>query len=183
LYAHFDGQDNWFSGGCDLIGMETIAVGSWLFQGLELINTRRIQTQMDSIVGLARQQRFERIVARALDGLPPDVVAMLDNVHVIVENEPTADQIAQARAAAGLDGPPAGDEDSLFGLYEGVPLTQRGGAYHLVPPDRITIFRGPLERACASPQAIAREVRITVMHELGHHLGFEEDRLEALGLG
>ena len=91
--------------------------------------------------------------------------------------------IAQARAAAGLDGSPAGGEDSLFGLYEGVPLTQRGGEYHLVPPDRITIFRGPLERACASPQAIAREVRITVMHELGHHLGFEEDRLEELGLG
>ena len=108
---------------------------------------------------------------------------MLDNVHVIVENEPTADQIAQARVAAGFDGPPAGDEDSLFGLYEGVPLTHRGGVYHLVPPDRITIFRGPLERAFASPQAIAREVRITVMHELGHHRGFEEDGLEELGLG
>ncbi|MFN8660431.1 MAG: metallopeptidase family protein [Thermomicrobiales bacterium] len=131
----------------------------------------------------ARHQRFERIVARALDGLPSEVAAMLDNVHVIVENEPTADQIAQARVAAGLDGLPAGDEDSLFGLYEGVPLTQRGGEYHLVPPDRIIIFRGPLERACTSPQAIAREVRITVMHELGHHLGFGEDRLYELGLG
>ena len=58
----------------------------------------------------ARQQRFERIVARALDGLPSEVVAMLDNVHVIVENEPTSDQIAQARVATGLDGPPAGDD-------------------------------------------------------------------------
>ena len=64
-----------------------------------------------------------------------------------------------------------------------MPLTRRGSDYHLVPPDRITIFRGPLERAFRSPQAIAREVRITVVHELGHHLGFEEDRLEALGLG
>jgi predicted Zn-dependent protease with MMP-like domain len=77
----------------------------------------------------------------------------------------------------------AGDDETLFGLYEGVPLTRRGSDYHLVPPDRITIFRGPLERAFRSPQAIAREVRITVVHELGHHLGFEEDRLEALGLG
>jgi len=63
-----------------------------------------------------------------------------------------------------------------------VPLTHRGSDYHLVLPDRITIFRGPLERACASPQAIAREVRVTVMHELGHHLGFEESGLESLGL-
>ena len=109
---------------------------------------------------------------------------MLDNVEVIVEDEPTAEQLAlgrgypEPRASAGDD-----DEETLFGLYEGVPLTRRGSDYHLVPPDRITIFRGPLERAYASPQAIAREVRVTVMHELGHHLGFEESGLESLGLG
>jgi predicted Zn-dependent protease with MMP-like domain len=169
----------------------------------------------------ARKQRFERIVARALDGLPPEVVAMLDNVQVIVEDEPTDEQLAlgegypahpgRARdgetppssggGLGGEQGPPSGgdsspqrgearegvglggDRESLFGLYEGVPLTRRGGDYHLVPPDRITIFRRPLERACASPQAIAREVRVTVMHELGHHLGLEEERLADLGLG
>ncbi|MFT4039397.1 MAG: metallopeptidase family protein [Thermomicrobiales bacterium] len=141
-----------------------------------------MQDRVRRRVEQARRQRFTRLVARALDDLPPEVAAMLDNVYVIVENEPTADQIAQARAAAGPDDFPAGEDDTLFGLYEGAPLTQRG-EYHLVPPDRITIFRGPLERACASPQAIAREVRVTVMHELGHHLGFEEDRLEELGLG
>ena len=109
---------------------------------------------------------------------------MLDNVEVIVEDEPTAEQLAlgcgypEPFESVGDDG-----EETLFGLYEGVPLTRRGSDYHLVPPDRITIFRGPLERAFRSPQAIAREVRITVVHELGHHLGFEEDRLEALGLG
>ena len=108
---------------------------------------------------------------------------MLDNVEVIVEDEPTAEQLAlgrgypEPRASAGDD-----DEETLFGLYEGVPLTRRGSDYHLVPPDRITIFRGPLERASRSPQSIAREVRITVMHELGHHLGFEESGLESLGL-
>jgi predicted Zn-dependent protease with MMP-like domain len=136
-----------------------------------------------SRVEQARRQRFERIVVRALDGLPPDVVAMLDNVEVIVEDEPSAAQLALGR---GYPEQPArtmeGDEETLFGLYEGVPLTRRGSDYHLVPPDRITIFRGPLERAFQSPQAIAREVRVTVMHELGHHLGFEEERLAALGL-
>ncbi len=109
---------------------------------------------------------------------------MLDNVHVIVEDEPSREQLTLGggypeQSGAGADG----DEDTLFGLYEGVPLSRRGGDYHLVPPDRITIFRGPLERAYSSPQAIAREVRVTVMHELGHHLGIEEDRLVDLGLG
>jgi predicted Zn-dependent protease with MMP-like domain len=132
----------------------------------------------------ARRQRFERIVARALDGLSPEVVAMLDNVQVIVEDEPTGEQMALGRGYPDPEDPegPANGEETLFGLYEGVPLTHRGADYHLVPPDRITIFRGPLERACASPAAIAREVRVTVMHELGHHLGFEEDRLADLGL-
>ena len=143
-----------------------------------------MRDRVRSRVEQARRQRFERIVIRALDGLSPEVVAMLDNVEVIVEDEPTAEQLAlgrgypEPRASAGDD-----DEETLFGLYEGVPLTRRGSDYHLVPPDRITIFRGPLERAYRSPQAIAREVRVTVMHELGHHLGFEESGLESLGLG
>jgi predicted Zn-dependent protease with MMP-like domain len=143
-----------------------------------------MRDRVRSRVEQARRQRFERIVIRALDGLSPEVVAMLDNVEIIVEDEPTVEQLALGRGypdpheSAGDDG-----EETLFGLYEGVPLTRRGSDYHLVPPDRITIFRGPLERAYTSPQAIAREVRVTVMHELGHHLGFEESGLESLGLG
>ena len=108
---------------------------------------------------------------------------MLDNVEVIVEDEPTAEQLALGRGYPEPHQSAGGNEETLFGLYEGVPLTRRGSDYHLVPPDRITIFRGPLERAYTSPQAIAREVRVTVMHELGHHLGFEESGLESLGLG
>jgi predicted Zn-dependent protease with MMP-like domain len=143
-----------------------------------------MRDRVRSRVEQARRQRFERIVIRALDGLPPEVVTMLDNVEVIVEDEPTAEQLVLGQGypdpleSAGDDG-----EETLFGLYEGVPLTRRGSDYHLVPPDRITIFRGPLERAYRSPQAIAREVRVTIMHELGHHLGFEESGLETLGLG
>ncbi len=139
----------------------------------------RVRTRVEQ----ARRQRFERIVIRALDGLSPEVVAMLDNVEVIVEDEPTAEQLALGRGYPEPRASAGDDEEMLFGLYEGVPLTRRGSDYHLVPPDRITIFRGPLERAYTSPQAIAREVRVTVMHELGHHLGFEESGLESLGLG
>ena len=122
----------------------------------------------------ARRRRFERLIARALDELPPDVVAMLDNVDVVVADEPTPEQFDRRHAGDG--------EDTLFGLYEGVPLTERGSGYTMVLPDKITIYRGPLERACSSPAAIAREVRITVMHELAHHLGFDEDRLDEIGL-
>jgi predicted Zn-dependent protease with MMP-like domain len=142
-----------------------------------------MRDRVRSRVEQARRRRFERVVTRALDGLPSEILAMLDNVEVVIEDEPTAAQLAQGRRNPGpTDEGADGGEETLFGLYEGVPLTQRGSQYHLVPPDRITIFRGPLERACPSPQAVAREVRVTVMHELGHHLGFEEDRLADLGL-
>lgn len=143
-----------------------------------------MQDRVRNRVEQARRQRFDRIVARALDDLPPEVVAMLDNVLITVENEPTAEQLALGRADAGSheDGTVSG-EATLFGLYEGVPQTRRGADYHLLPPDRITLFRGPLERACASPQAMAREIRVTVMHEIGHHLGFEEEALADLGIG
>ena len=124
-----------------------------------------------------RRRRFERLVARALDDLPPAVAAMLDNVEVVVEEEPTPEQIDRGRGDRSDE-----EGDTLFGLYEGVPLTERGSGYSLVLPDKITIFRGPLEREFASPGAIAREVRVTVAHELAHHLGFEEERLDELGL-
>jgi predicted Zn-dependent protease with MMP-like domain len=121
----------------------------------------------------ARRQRFERLVARALDDAPPEIAAMLDNVAIVIEDEPQPHHLAL------WDDAP----ETLFGLYEGIPLTERSSSYGLVLPDRITIFRGPLERAFRSPQAIAREVYITVAHELGHHFGLDEDRLEELGLG
>jgi predicted Zn-dependent protease with MMP-like domain len=103
---------------------------------------------------------------------------MLDNVEVVVEDEPTPEQVAANRTRGDTDD---GHQPTLFGLYEGVPLVERGQGYSLVLPDKITIFRGPLERAFRSPQALIREVRVTVVHELGHHLGLDEERLEELG--
>lgn len=97
---------------------------------------------------------------------------MLDNVEVVVEDEPSPVQRHE------LD---LRDADSLFGLYQGIPLTDRGSSYNMVLPDKITIFRGPLERACASAQEVEEEVRVTVIHELAHHVGIDEDRLDELG--
>lgn len=154
---------------------------------LELAMRERVGGRVEGY----RRRRFERLVAQALDGLPPHVLAMLDNVEIVVEDEPTpAQRRVHAEAGDGAtprddaaDGADPDDAETLFGLYEGIPRAERGGAYSLVVPDKITIFRGPLERAFRSPAAIAREVRVTVLHELGHHLGLDEERLEALGLG
>ena len=120
----------------------------------------------------ARQRAFERLVAKALESLPDQIQKMLDNVEIVVEDEPGPEHLDAASLARG---------ETLFGLYQGIPLTERGSGYSMVLPDKITIFRGPLERACRSRQELMREVRITVVHELGHHLGLDEERLEELG--
>lgn len=118
-------------------------------------------------VETARRRQFERLVQRALDDLPAEILAMLDNVDVVIEDEPGGEQEA--------------DSDELLGLYQGVPRTERDSHYGMVLPDKITLFRGPLERACRSRAELAREVRVTVIHELGHHLGLDEVRLDELG--
>jgi predicted Zn-dependent protease with MMP-like domain len=118
----------------------------------------------------ARKIRFERLVVRALRRLPADVQAMLDNVEIVVEDEPTPEQRGEAA-----------DGEELFGLYEGTPLTARGSDYTMVLPDKITIFRRPIERACETPEEMADEVRVTVIHELAHHFGIDEDRIAELG--
>ncbi len=121
----------------------------------------------------ARRQRFNALVRQALKELPDPVQAMLDNVAVIVQDEPTDEQLRDT----------AGDDDGeLFGLYQGIPLAQRDSNYSLVTPDRITVFQGPLERAFATREEIREQVRVTVLHELAHHLGFDEDQLEGMGL-
>jgi predicted Zn-dependent protease with MMP-like domain len=117
-----------------------------------------------------RKLRFERLVSEALRGLPPHIAATLQNVDVVVEDEPSA------RHLADLD-----EGETLFGYYEGVPQTERAG-YNFALPDKITIFRGPLERECDDDAEIAREVQITVLHELAHHFGFDEDQVADLGL-
>ncbi|CAN5801829.1 metallopeptidase family protein [soil metagenome] len=117
-----------------------------------------------------RRRRFERIVERAVASLTDEIQNRLDNVEIVVATEPGAD--------------PAGeDEDQLFGLYEGIPLTERTGSYGMTLPDKITIFQGPLERNFTSPADLYEQIRVTVLHEIAHHFGIDEDRLSELGYG
>ncbi len=114
---------------------------------------------------------FADLAFAALDDLPDPVLAWLDNVEVVVEDWPSR---AQLRSA----GVPRGE--TLFGLYEGVPLTERTSDYGMVLPDKVTLFRGPILDACDTPAEVADEVRRTVIHELAHHFGIDDERLIAL---
>jgi predicted Zn-dependent protease with MMP-like domain len=109
--------------------------------------------------GPSPRDSFEPSVQDALDSLPPDLESRLSNVAVIVEREP----------------PPG---ERLLGLYEGVPLTRRGAYYGGVLPDKITIYRGPLERLYGSdPDRLHREIHRVVLHEIAHHFGISDERL------
>ncbi len=114
------------------------------------------------------REEFEELVARALDDLPEDFAELLQNVAVVVEEEPTAEDLE----SVGLDP----EEDDLFGLYLGVPLTERDTFYGSLP-DRVAIYRGPILRACTSRREVIREVRDTVVHELGHHFGLLDEEM------
>jgi predicted Zn-dependent protease with MMP-like domain len=105
---------------------------------------------------------FEDEVADALDALPGDIRELMSNVAVVVEDEP-----------------PRGMP--LLGLYHGVPLTARTSFYGAVPPDKITIYQGPLERHYgADPERLKREIRRVVLHEVAHHFGISDERLRAM---
>ena len=122
---------------------------------------------MASLVSLwMTRSVFEELVAEALELLPDEFGRELNNVAVVVEDEPDAEVLS----ADGLDP----EEDDLFGLYQGIPLTERDSLYSALP-DRIAIYRLPILRACRSRRQVIREVRDTVVHELGHHLGIEEE--------
>jgi predicted Zn-dependent protease with MMP-like domain len=115
------------------------------------------------------REDFEERVAEALDRVPPELTRLMDNVAVFVEDEP---------------GP---DDPELLGLYEGTPLTERGEWYAGVLPDRITVYRGPTLRMVAAQggdrERVVREVEVTVVHEIAHHFGIDDQRLHALGYG
>ncbi len=114
---------------------------------------------------------FEDLVAEALDSLPEDIARHLDNVEVVVEDEPPEELLGDLS-----------DGETLLGHYHGIPLTDRG-FYDGALPDKVSIYRGPITRTYRSPDAIRAEVRRTVIHELAHHFGIDDDRLDELGWG
>ena len=109
--------------------------------------------------------RFEELIADALDSIPEDLMRMLDNVVILVEADSPAGQ------------------PRLLGLYEGHALTNRGFYYAGVLPDRITIFRKPILSVCHTEEQVVTEVRVTVVHEIAHHFGIDDERLHELGWG
>jgi predicted Zn-dependent protease with MMP-like domain len=115
-----------------------------------------------------RRARFARLVRNALDELPAEFRDRLRNLQIVIEDEPPPERHPEG--------------GTLLGLYEGVPLTERG-AQEPYLPDRICIFRGPIERMSASPRRQAAIVRDTVVHEIAHHFGISDARLSELGLG
>ena len=119
------------------------------------------------------RHRFEGLVVRAVRGLPEDIRAALANVDIVVAARPSPVQ----RRQAGL-----GDDELLLGLYEGVPQTERGTGYGMVLPDKITVFQEAVEAVCRDEAEIVEEVRRVVLHEVAHHFGIGDARLEELGL-
>ena len=113
---------------------------------------------------------FADVVDRALESLPEEFASRLDNVAVVIRDEPTEEDLIEA----GMD-----PDEELFGLYVGVPLTDRAG-YNLVLPDRILIFRGPHERHFRDDELV-EEVQKTVVHEVAHFFGIDDERLHELG--
>ncbi len=118
------------------------------------------------------REEFEDLVADALETLPPEILNRMDNVAITVQEWPSRSQLQSSNVPPG---------STLFGLYQGVPLTQRSSHYGMVAPDRITIFRGPLLSYCRTPEAIAEQVRKTVVHEIAHHFGMNEEQIARLG--
>ena len=108
-------------------------------------------------------EEFDRAVDDALDLVPDELLALLDNVVVLVEDDPPE------------------DEPDLLGLYDGVPLTERDTQYGLVAPDRIFLYRKPLKDMCDDFDDLREEIAVTVVHEIGHYFGIEDAQLHDLG--
>jgi predicted Zn-dependent protease with MMP-like domain len=113
------------------------------------------------------------LAEQVVNELPEWVHEHLDNVSIVVQPWPSHHQLHTS-------GTPT--DQTLLGLYEGVPLTRRGGGYHLVVPDRITLFQRPLELEAGDLETLRRLIARTVLHEIAHHFGFSEERLQSLGL-
>jgi predicted Zn-dependent protease with MMP-like domain len=117
------------------------------------------------------RERFEQLVIKAIESLPDEFLELMDNVDVVVEDYPTAEQ---------LDNEDIEDETLLLGLYEGIPQTRRGSYYGMVMPDKITIFQKAIESVASSDDEIEQQIVKTVRHEIAHHFGSSEETLREI---
>ncbi|MBA7667404.1 hypothetical protein ES703_75492 [subsurface metagenome] len=117
------------------------------------------------------RERFEWLVAKAVDSLPDEFHTKLENIDVVVEDQPNPSQLTDVGLKRG---------ETLLGLYQGVPLTRRGRHYGLVVPDKITIFQKPIEAKCKYDVETTAEIRRVVLHEIAHHFGISDARLRQL---
>jgi len=115
------------------------------------------------------KETFEKLVQEGIDLIPKKFMAKLENVAIVVEDEPTSEQTEKLKLGRGY---------SLFGLYEGVPQTRRGPHYGMTLPDKITIFQRPIEQHAQSDEQIRQIVKDTVWHEIAHHFGSDEQRIK-----
>ncbi len=109
------------------------------------------------------EDRFAELVEQAFAAVPDQLAALLDNVVLFIEDDPPA------------------DDPDLLGVYDGIPLTERDSSYGGALPDRIVVFRNPTLDICETEADVVEEVNITVVHEIAHHFGIDDDRLHALG--
>jgi predicted Zn-dependent protease with MMP-like domain len=116
--------------------------------------------------------RFEKLVMKAVESLPEEFRERMENIDVVVADEPTLKQLTKIERKRG---------ETLLGLYEGVPLTERTQGYGFVVPDMITIFQLSIEEMCRSDNEIISEVQKVVLHEIAHHFGISDERLRELG--
>ena len=150
-----------------ICSLPTRDAGTFLDLNLKVLSARFRLQAMD-------RERFEWLVARAVDSLPEEFQAKLENIDVVVEDWPTQGQLARVGLRPG---------ETLLGLYEGVPLTKRGSHYGLVPPDKITIFRKPIEAKCRRDAEITDEIQRVVRHEIAHHFGIGDAKLRQIERG
>jgi len=121
------------------------------------------------VISISREQ-FERLVHKALSDIPPDIRLSIQNVDIVVDNVASMNQIA----GTGIE-----NEMELLGLYEGIPITERYG-YDMVLPDKITLFQKPIEAICDNQEQITEEISKTLIHEIAHHFGLDDNHLDQL---
>lgn len=116
-------------------------------------------------------EQFAQLVGEALDELPAKYTDNMNNVAIVYEDDPTPLQREELKLHC---------DESLFGLYQGIPLTQRGMNYNLVMPDKITIFKNPLISVSPDLQTLKKQIKHTLWHEIAHHFGLDHDRIHEL---